>query len=134
MPTLKIIARYRDGRLLKGTTNNFSAESPSFHIAPVGSAAGALPTPVSIGELKAIFVVRSFEGNRDYEEKDFFGPADKSYGKRLKVTFRDGEALVGATMNYDRGAMGFFMNPADPASNNLRVFVVNAAVARVEEV
>jgi hypothetical protein len=35
-------------------------------------------------------------------------------------------------MGYNKTAPGFFLVPADTESNNERVFVVNAAVSRVE--
>ena len=43
----------------------------------------------------------------------------------------DGEILVGATVNYDPAGIGFFIIPADPQSNNKRIFVVNASVRDV---
>ncbi|MGH7267802.1 MAG: DUF6982 domain-containing protein [Candidatus Rokuibacteriota bacterium] len=41
------------------------------------------------------------------------------------------DALVGYTLGYDPARAGFFLFPADPQSNNLRVFAVTAAVRRV---
>ena len=52
-------------------------------------------------------------------------------GKRLQVTFTDGEVIVGATQAYQPDRPGFFLVPADPRSNNDRVFVVTKAVRSV---
>ena len=47
------------------------------------------------------------------------------------MTFRDGEVLVGSSTAYDAARPGFFMTPADPKSNNDRIFVVMKAVRAV---
>jgi len=40
------------------------------------------------------------------------------------VSFSDGEKLVGKTEGYNPQKLGFFVFPADPKSNNLRIFVI----------
>jgi hypothetical protein len=47
------------------------------------------------------------------------------------VVFQDGETLVGTTQGYDPTRPGFFVIPADPASNNDRCFVVTRATKTV---
>jgi hypothetical protein len=49
----------------------------------------------------------------------------------MEVTFKDGEVLVGTTLGYDPSRPGFFIFPADPKSNNIRVFAVATAVKKV---
>jgi len=44
----------------------------------------------------------------------------------------DGERLIGYTLGYDPRRPGFFLFPADPRSNNLRIIVVSAAVSAVQ--
>jgi hypothetical protein len=39
--------------------------------------------------------------------------------------------LVGSTVGYAPQRLGFFLFPVDPKSNNLRVFVISAAVRKV---
>ncbi len=36
------------------------------------------------------------------------------------------------TLNYGADAVGFFLTPCDPKSNNLRTFVINRAVRHVK--
>src|SRR5215472_13819179 len=48
----------------------------------------------------------------------------QNQGRKAEVTFQDGEKLVGTTDAYNPQKVGFFMVPADPRSNNLRVFVI----------
>jgi hypothetical protein len=52
------------------------------------------------------------------------------HGRKLEVTFLDGEVIVGSTLNYRPEGLGFFLCPADPRSNNLRIFVVCGSVRR----
>jgi hypothetical protein len=137
MAANKIVARFNDGRLVKGSTHNFDAGSGWFHLIPEG----ANPSPdhkdhklteVRIRDLKAIFFVDDFAGHPKYQEKRDFSEATTTMGRRCKVTFKDGEVISGFTLNYDPGAAGFFMIPADPQSNNKRIFVINASLQDVE--
>ena len=123
----RIVARFADGRLLKGTTQDFAPAKDTFHV--IGSEGGARPVRVAVSDLKAVFFVKSLVGNPAYiEVKEFGGPVQ---GRRVQVTFKDGETLVGATQGYQPDRPGFFLTPADPKSNNERIFVVTKAVARV---
>ena len=48
-----------------------------------------------------------------------------------KGRFVDGELVCGYTMAYSPGREGFFVVPADSASNNIRIYVVSAAAAEI---
>jgi uncharacterized protein DUF6982 len=123
----RIVARFADGRLLKGTTQDFAAAKDTFHV--IGSEGGARPVKVAVADLKAVFFVKSLVGNPAYIEiKEFGGPVQ---GRRVQVTFKDGETLVGSTQGYQPDRPGFFLTPADPKSNNERIFVVSRAVSKV---
>ena len=52
-------------------------------------------------------------------------------GQHVEVRFRDGEVIVGTADSPRTDALGFFLVPADPESNNLRVYVVAAATRAV---
>ena len=128
MERVKVVARYADGRLVKGFTQNFSADRPVFHLTPVDGASSAT-VPVQTKDLKALFFVRDFSGKPDYQERRTF--ASVPQGRKVEVTFADGEVLVGSALGYDRTRPGFFFFPADPDSNTLRVFVVTSAVTGI---
>jgi formylmethanofuran dehydrogenase subunit D len=81
--------------------------------------------------LKGVYFVRDFEGNSQYNERKTFAENERPSGRKVEVTFKDGEVMVGSTMGYDPQRQGFFFFPADPQSNTLRVFVVTAAVSNV---
>ncbi len=134
MAKLRIIARYGDGRMLKGHTENFNPSQPTFNIHPVDVPIDDIKgVVVNVHELKAIFVVKSFEGNPDGKTETTTEVAQQS-GTVLRVTFKDGEQLAGTTMTYDPNGIGFFLFPLDCESNNERVYVVNASVKSVEHV
>ena len=123
----RIVARFADGRVVKGTTQDFSVTRDYFHIIPPEP--GVPPMRVGIPSLKAVFFVKDHTGNKHYSEKKAF---DKLVpGRKLQVVFKDGETLVGASTAYDAARPGFFMTPADPKSNNDRIFVVARAVRAV---
>jgi len=125
----RIVVRYADGRLLKGYTCDFLATKRYFHLAPTPDAPKAARITVPVGHLKAIFFVRDFAGESRHVERKTFD--HHTAGRRVAITFLDDEELVGATLNYRPDGEGFFVIPADPKSNNLRVFVVARAVRHV---
>ena len=86
---------------------------------------------VLLKELKAVFFVQDFVGNYLYNERKKYNQEEKPSGKKVEVTFADGEVLVGSTLGYDPSRPGFFLFPADPKSNNIRVFAVTTAVKKV---
>ena len=51
-------------------------------------------------------------------------------GRYVEIRFRDGEVMVGTVDGTATEDPGFFLVPADPGSNNLRVYVVAAATGR----
>ena len=125
-----VVARFLDGRVLKGTTHDFAPHKPIFHLAVWGEPSAKAIT-VPLGALKALFFVRSYEG--DAKRVDDLDLANaKGQGRRLAVTFADGETICGFTSAYSKDKSGFFVIPADPNGNNARVFVLAAAVKKIE--
>jgi len=124
----RIVVRFVDGRMVKGTTQDFAPGKEAFHAIP--SDGGSRPIKVLIADLKAVFFVKDLIGNPGYHEtKNFTGPVA---GRKLEVTFADGEVLVGTTQAYQPNRPGFFLVPADARSNNDRVYVVSKAVKDVK--
>ena len=127
----KIVVHYQDGRLLKGFTTDFLPAKDHFHVAVEGQAAGARPVEVRVAELKALFFVRTFEGNPGHHDRTDATTGRAGAGRGIRVVFKDGEVMVGTTQGYDRTRPGFWLAPGDPASNNERCFVVAAATQEV---
>ena len=93
--------------------------------------AGAKPMEIRVPELKALFFVKSFEGDPSHHRSNEPLPGTKVVGRRIRVVFKDGEVMVGTTQGYDRSRPGFFLVPLDAAGNNERCFVVAAATKEV---
>ena len=126
----KVVVRYCDGRLVKGTTRDFLPAKPMFHIHTTDSEEAV---EVCLDELKAVFFVKRLEGDPNYNEyKDLPEQRVASLGKKIAVVFADGERLAGYTHSYNPSNPGFFVTPVDPKSNNIRVFVVRDSVREVK--
>ncbi len=130
MEPLKVVARYVSGKIVKGLSQDFFPNKDRLHISPVGKASGET-VEVYLKELKAIFFVRDFDGDSEYNERKSYLEGEKPSGRKIEVTFKDGEVLVGSTLGYDPSRPGFFLFPVDPKSNNMRVFAVTTAVKKV---
>lgn len=129
----KVVVRYANGSVAKGFIRNFSPHRGFFYLTPADHSSGP-PIYVSVEHLKAVFVVRDFCGNPQFEERNFYMEGENPPGLKLELTFADGEVMVGSTvLAYDPKRPGNFIIPADPNSNNLRVFAVSSAVKRVRQ-
>lgn len=126
----KVVAHFINGILLKGQTWDFAPSRNTFHLT---LPSGARQIPVSFKNLKAVFFVHDFSGDRNYVSK-WNLDCETSQGKKLMITFNDDEVLMGTTQGYHPDDTGFFLYPADPESNNIRVFIINTAVKSVEEI
>jgi hypothetical protein len=126
METNKVVARFKDGTILKGKTNDFFPNKTSFHIETLN---GETET-IDVEQLKALFLVKDFEGNKEYSEE--FNDEVSGAGRKIKVTFSDGEIITGYTLGYSPNRQGFYMTPADLKSNNVRVFVIKSATEKIE--
>jgi hypothetical protein len=125
-----VVARYRNGQVVKGYTRDFFPERPVFHVLPRG---GSQPVPVKTAELKGVFFVRDLLGNKLRHKNRRFPATDQGpqLGRRIAVLFEDGELLVGHSQTYSLERPGFFVFPLDPQGNNIRVYVLRAATKQV---
>jgi len=130
MEKVKVVVRYSDGKLIKGFTEDFFPNKERFHLIPADNPSNGV-IEVSTKDLKAIFIVRDFTGDPLYNERKKYIEGEKPSGKKVEVTFIDGEVLVGSTLGYDPKRQGFFIFPADPKSNNIRVYAVSSGVEKV---
>jgi hypothetical protein len=128
MEPSKIVVRYCDGRILKGTTQNFFPNKPVFHVNRVGGAGPGDVVEVKVEDLKAVFFVRDFTGDPKHVDKKGLSPGERAQGRLMEVTCKDGEVIVGTTTGYDPQRPGFFLFPIDPSANNVRVFLVTTGI------
>jgi len=127
----RIVARFQDGRVLKGFTNDFLPAKDHFHLTGDDQPPGSKPIQVGLAELKALFFVKTFEGDSKHQESNDPVAGGPAAGRKIRVVFKDGETLVGTTQGYDKSRPGFFVVPVDRGSNNERCFVVAAATQEV---
>ncbi len=126
----RVVARYQDGRLLKGISLDIDPARPKFHIRPPEGTA----VEVDLSDLKALFYVRTLEGDPTRKEVRTPDPDDTRSRGSTVVTlhFIDGEVMVGLTIRYPPNRPHFFVVPVDPASNNIRVLVNRAAIVSID--
>jgi Family of unknown function (DUF6982) len=124
----KVVARYADGQVLKGYAGDFDPDQPRFHLVPAhGSPEDVVE--VWLKDLKALFFVRSFEGDPRYvESRDPYRPRPPGT-RKVSLEFQDGELLVGYTTTLESRRFGLFVTPIDPQGNNRRVFAVTSSLA-----
>jgi hypothetical protein len=123
----RVVARFRNGTLVRGYTNDFHPSKAHLHLTPEDKAGDAMF--VALSQLKAVFFVREFAGDPTHVEGQEF--AGTQPGRKIEVAFEDGEILRGTTLAYRADGSGFFVHPADAGSNNMRVFVSPGATLHV---
>lgn len=127
----RLVVHYLDGRLVKGYGRDVQPMRGSLELChdPAGPEESRITIPFA--HLKAVFFVHDFAGNPVHCPAP---DADdvSARGRRITVTFVDGEVLPGATLGYNQNAPGFFVSPLDPTSNNARIFVLAGAIRHVQ--
>lgn len=129
--TNKVVARYLDGRVLKGSTRDFSPNRISFHVEVDGT--GEI-VELRCRQLKALFFVHTLDGDSTRQDLRGFvaGPAETAQGRKIAVRFRDNEFICGYTLSWSPDRDGFFMFPSDAGSNNQRIYVVASSTDEVK--
>ena len=128
MEKRKVIARKVDGQILKGYIEAIPdlAEADSITLLSLTEELIKIPKP----EMKALFFVRKFSGNKEYSEVKFFESQPKIDGLWVRLTFYDAELIEGIVANSIQFLIedGFYLKPPDPNSNNRLMYVVKAAL------
>ena len=121
MEANKVVVKFKDNKLLKGTTSDFFPNKNQFHLnLPDGEI-----FEITVEDLKAIYFVKDYDGNKD--RKKSYTDEITGTGRKMKVDFTDGESIIGFTLGYSPERTGFYFTPADAGGNNLRIFVVKSA-------
>jgi hypothetical protein len=129
----RVVARFNDGKMLKGYTHDFLPEKDLFHLIEFADSGAGEIHEIVTSTLKAVFFVKTFTGNKDYNEKKSFKEVDAAalHGIKIKVTFKDNEVLCGLSLGYNKTKKGFFIVPIDPLSNNDRIYVIASSTKSV---
>ena len=126
MEPSKVVVRLKDGTVVKGKTNDFFPNKSQFHLTTVDG----FVDEYHLDELKAVFFVKDYDGDESYSYS--YSDAITGGGRKVKVSFVDGEEMVGYTQGYSQNRPGFFTIPADLGGNNEKVFVVVSATTEVQ--
>lgn len=128
----KVVVRFRDGRMVKGYTHDFHPTRETFHVTELLDNGSVVEVNISL--LKAIFFVKTFEGNKFHQSahENALEILNSIHGLKMKVAFSDGEVMFGTTHGYTSERKGFFIFPADKEDNNERVFVIRESTDMVE--
>ena len=126
----QVVARFRDGRILKGTSLNVDPTKPTFHLRTKEG-----PVEIALVELKALFFVKDQTGNAQHNEAAAATPGDARLvgGHKLAVRFQDGDIVVGLANRFPPLGKFFFMIPIDPKSNNIRILVNRDATSSITQ-
>jgi hypothetical protein len=127
----KVVARFANGTIIKGTTTDFFSGRDVFHMNVWNAPADAKPVEIHTRYLKALFFVKDFIGNPHYVDRNEFDPKHPTIGLKIRVEFKDGEVIVGTTTEYRPGRSGFFILLADTHSNNVLCYVVVEATKEI---
>ena len=126
MKPSKVVVRLKDGTVVKGKTNDFFPNKPQFHL----TTGEGFIDEYQVEELKALFFVKDYDGDESYSYS--YSDAITGGGRKVRVSFADGEEMVGYTQGYSPNRSGFFVVPADLGGNNEKVFVVVSATTEVQ--
>ncbi len=141
----KVVIRFMDGMMLKGIVKNFSVATDEIHFEEAGS---GITHDVPFADLKAVFFVKSLEGDPAHREKKLFSARkDPDHAwRKIFIKFKDGENLYGflkGEVPWKQGffvaepqtaARGFFVIPTDEESNNIKIFVVGSSIKDITSI
>jgi hypothetical protein len=127
----KIVARFADGRMVRGVTSDFFPGRDTFHVSVAEPGPGHETAEIRMTDLKAVFFVKDFAGDPRHVRQKNFDASRPPIGRRIQVVFNDGEVFVGTTQGYQPGRQGFFVVPADPEMNTERCYVLMAATRTI---
>jgi len=126
---MQVVARLRDKGKIKGETVDFHPERESFTIDPED---GTEPVRVSVSDLKALYFVRSLDGNRDYRDHGRF-KGQGGVRAKLWLEFEDGEHMAAYPVSPFLGKHGFYVLPTDSDSNVEKAWISRPSLKRVLE-
>jgi len=132
----KTVVRFNDGKIIKGYTTDFHPGNDIFHVQPVSTdetEQEQSQVEVHLNDIKAVFFVKDFQGNKEYKKARTFQGYDKGpiSQRKIIVIFKDGENFYGTTHSYSPERKGFFVFPIDEGDNSDRVFVPSSSLQKV---
>ncbi len=139
-PPQKVVVHLLDGTVMKGelclplpiTLDDAleSATGAGSNNLKLTSVDGELEYDFPLSQVKAMFIVDSFEGDRSRELIRFCTHDNDKLGLWVEVKFEDGEVMEGIIYNsiHHLVTPGFLLTPSDPRSNNRVVYINKSAI------
>ena len=126
---LHVIGKYRDGRTVRGYTNDFNPTRPYLHVSPAPFADET--KFVSMIHLDALFFLSdpNTSAASEYESTD--KGTSGTRGRRVAMTLPNGKEIIGTTLTYSRDGGGFFVRPLDKDAGTTRVFVTQSGIRNI---
>lgn len=125
----KVVVGFLTGGRDKGYVSDFSPLDDSFNLLPQEDPLQGRTIKVAMKDLKAVFFVWEFNGKPEYHDSQHSTVLREV--RTVEVTFTDGEKIVGRPEAYNSRQIGFYMYPANPKGNNIRIFVVTRNARQV---
>lgn len=130
-PRQRLVVRYLDGHCEYGVCFAMNLKEAGFHLDMCDSGGTPLGKTnyVAFRDLKAVFLVKSFDGkfDRSVRYKDY-----TAEGPEVVVRFKDGEIIRGNSLHrYDPDEPRFQLIPHDETTNNISIVVETSAVKAV---
>lgn len=97
----KVVVKCKDNTVVKGRTTDFFPNKAQFHLEEIN---GKI-SEISLEDLKAVFFVKDFNGNKDHQ--DNYNDQIAAGGREIEVLFNDGERVVGYTLTIFSRSSGF---------------------------
>ncbi|HVR28905.1 MAG TPA: hypothetical protein VMS86_05165 [Thermoanaerobaculia bacterium] len=124
----RLVVHFLDGSLIKGWSTDLFPNKPTFH---VNDSETEESREVHLADLKGVFFVKEL-ARRPVRSQRRYDIERPGLGRRVRVTFRDGEVVEGYTNGYSPDRLAFFVFPPDPDDNTERILVVTQATADVQ--
>ena len=123
----KIVVHFLDGRLVRGSSPDLFPNKPTFHVVDKDTAE---TMEVRLADLKGVFFVKEWASAVPKRRR--YDVERPGLGRRVRVTFVDGEVVEGYTNGYSADRLAFFVFTPDPEDNTERILAVTAATADVK--
>lgn len=126
----KVVVRTRDGEAIRGFSSEKYITGEEVKMISTDGSESARAT----GDLKAIFFVKDFQGDSEYDEIQFFEKQPKNAWAWVRVRFYDDEVIEGRVRNSINLLHndGFFLWPSDEEANNEVIFILKVALKDFE--
>ncbi len=126
----KLEVRFRDGKIVKGTTYKLDTQSLGFYLVPVEPTEEEERMNIYFSDIKAIYFVRDFEGKSAPAEA---GNQYSVEGQDVRVAFPGGEIIEGRTLHrFDPTCERFFMVPKEGDTNIISILIEMSALKGIE--